>query len=230
MSTAHQAGSDGEAPISYEQWGVDFFARAINQERVLGAVNAIAGQPIEFGPIGMGPGGLAKVRAYGEIAAASASRERGDQMSYRVLLPVDLNVEVDLQVDTQRFEAELLVPLTVTAVAHTGVRIRIEIDPPRSRDVQVDLRAQNARASVLQRLAGVEAEVRRIVVDYVRRELEEPRVRDLRVIDVSRAIEEVWTSLSPGMSGKDGSGIADGTPAPGMEHDGSTQLGDLEGR
>ena len=67
--------------------------------------------------MGVGPGKIAKVRAYGEIGAASATSERGDHIGYRVLLPVSLTFEVDLQVETHRFEAELLVPLTLTAVA-----------------------------------------------------------------------------------------------------------------
>jgi hypothetical protein len=183
--------------ISYEQWGTDFFLQAINQDRVLGAVNAIAGRPIEFGPLSMGPAGLAKVRAHGTIAPASANREPGDQISYRVLLPVDLTVEVDLQVDRQRFQAQLLVPLTVTAVARSGVRIEIVVVPPHGDDVQVELQAEGMRASVLQRLAGIEAEVRRIVVGYVHGELERPEVREVRTIDVSQAIEQVWSSLSP---------------------------------
>ena len=65
--------------ISYEQWGIDFFLEAISEERVLGAVNTIAGQPIDFGPMGVGPGRIAKVRAYGEIGAADATRQRGDR-------------------------------------------------------------------------------------------------------------------------------------------------------
>ena len=96
MSTEHQAATDGEEPISYEQWGVDFFREAISEERLLGAVNTIAGQPIDFGPMGAGPGRIAKVRAYGEIGAATATRERGDQIGYRVELPVGLTFEVDL--------------------------------------------------------------------------------------------------------------------------------------
>jgi len=183
--------------ISYEQWGIDFFREAISEERVLGAVNTIAGQTIEFGPTGAGPGGIAKVRAYGEIGAASATREIGAQIGYRVLLPVSLTFEVDLQVEKDRFEAELVLPLTLKAVARSGVRIFIEAQAPRGEDVEVQLRAKGLRASVLQRLVGIEDEVRRFVAGYVERELDEPHVREARTIDVSRAIAGAWESLSP---------------------------------
>ena len=92
--------------------------------------------------MGVGPGRIAKVRAYGEIGAATATREAGDQIGYRVELPVSLTFEVDLQVETHRFEAELLVPLTLTAVARPGVHIFIEATPPRTEEVQVELQAR----------------------------------------------------------------------------------------
>ena len=200
MSAAREPHPD-EA-ISYQQWGVDFFREAVSQARVLGAVNTIAGQPIDFGPMGVGPGRIAKVRAYGEIGAATATPERGEHIGYRVVLPVSLTFEVDLQVETHRFEAELLVPLTLTAVARSGVRIFIEAQPPHSSEVQVELRAKGLRASVLQRVAGIEAELCRFVAGYVRRELEKPHVREARSIDVSRAIDQAWATISPG-PGKD---------------------------
>jgi hypothetical protein len=209
-------------PISYEQWGVEFFREAISEERVLGAVNTIAGQPIEFGPMGAGPGRIAKVRAYGQIGAATATPERGDQVAYRVLLPVDLTFEVDLQVEKQRFEAELLVPITLTAEAHSGVCIRIRADPPRGEDVQVEVRGQGLRASVLQKVAGIDSEVRRFVARYVACELEKPHVRDARLIDVAHAIDRAWAAISPAARQGDGNDPAADAGEGG--HD------DLEGR
>jgi hypothetical protein len=186
-----------DQPISYEQWGVDFFREAISEERVLGAVNTITGQPVELGPIGAGPGKIAKVRAYGEIGAARSTKALGDPIGYRLVLPVALTFEVDLQVGTDRFEADLLVPLTLTAHARSGVRIFIEAQPPRPDDVEVEVRAKGLRASVLQRVAGIEGEVRRIVAEYVWRELDKPHVLQARSIDVSHAIHDVWASISP---------------------------------
>ena len=189
--------ADPGGEITYEQWGVDFFLEAISEQRVLGAVNTIAGQPIDFGPMGVGPGRIAKVRAYGAIGQAMATRLRGDRIAYRVLLPVDLTFELDLGVEKQRFEAELLVPLTLAAVAHSGVRIVIEATPPNSSEVQVELKAQGLRASVVQRVANVEGELCRFVARYVAHELDKPHVREARIIDVSQAIDRVWASIAP---------------------------------
>jgi hypothetical protein len=186
---------DGHA-VSYGQWGVDFVFGAISQERVLGVVNTIAGQGIDFGPIAAGPGGIAKVRAYGRIGESQATRLPGELVSFRLLLPVSLTFEIDLQIEKQRFDAELLVPLTLTAVALDGVRLFIDATPPHGDEVQVKLKAQGLRASVLQRLAGVEAEVRRFVARYVIDELEKPHVRNIRLIDVSAVMDAAWASMA----------------------------------
>ena len=188
---------DGADLISYQQWGLDFFAEAVSEERILGAVNNIAGQPIDFGPMGVGPGRIAKVRASGEIGAASAHRVDGPQICYRVELPVSLTFEVNLQVETHTFHAELLVPLTLTAQAVEGVKIFIAIEPPRSSEVEVKVQAEGIRASIMQRVIGIEAELRRFVAKYVARETTKPHVTEARLIDVSAAIDKAWGSIAP---------------------------------
>ncbi|MFL6060192.1 MAG: hypothetical protein ACJ72E_03100 [Marmoricola sp.] len=183
--------------VSYEQWGLDFFAEAVSQDRILGAVNNIAGQPIDFGPIGVGPGKLAKVRAHGEIGAASATRIDGPRIAYRVELPVSLTFEVNLQVETHTYHAELLVPLVLTAQAVEGVKIFIAIEPPDRSDVLIKVQAEGIRASIMQRIANIEGEVQRFVAKYVARETTKPHIEDARLIDVSAAIDRAWGSIAP---------------------------------
>ena len=183
--------------VSYEQWGLDFFAEAVSEDRILAAVNNIAGQPITFGPMGVGPGKIAKVKAYGEIGAATARPLEGPQISYRVELPVELTFEVNLQVETHVFHAQLLVPLTLTARALDQVRIVITIDPPRPSDIQVEVQAEGIRASIMQRVVNVENELRRFVAKYVARETTKPHIEDARLIDVSAAIDRAWGSIAP---------------------------------
>lgn len=183
--------------VSYQQWGLDFFAEAVSQDRILSAVNNLAGQPIDFGPMGVGPGKVAKVKAYGAIGSASAHRLDGPQIAYRVELPVSLTFEVNLQVDTHVFHAELLVPLTLTAQAVEGVKIFITIDPPRSSDVEVKVQAEGIRATIMQRVVNIEGELKRFVAKYVARETTKPHIEEARVIDVSGAIDKAWGSIAP---------------------------------
>ena len=201
MSTAGgsaEAGVPAEDEfVSYEQWGADFFAAAVSEDRVLGAVNTIAGQPIDFGPIGVGPGKIAKVRAFGTIGSASAARLDAPTISYRVELPVELTFELNLQVETHTFHAELLVPLTLAARAVGGLKVYIEVTPPHAADVGVHVRAEGIRASIMQRVANVEGELRRFVARYVAREVAKPHIRAARLIDVAGAIDRAWATLSP---------------------------------
>jgi hypothetical protein len=197
MTSAGGATPGEDEFVSYEQWGADFFAEAVSGERILGAVNNIAGQPIDFGPIGVGPGKIAKVRAFGDIGAATAKRIDGDEISYRVELPVDLTFELNLQVETHTFHADLLVPLTLTARAVEGVRVFIAVTPPRSSEVEVRVQADGIRASIMQRVANIEGELRRFVARYVAREVAKPHIEAARVIDVAGAIDRAWSHISP---------------------------------
>jgi hypothetical protein len=82
-------------------------------------------------------------------------------------------------------------------VALRGVRIHIDAEPPAPHEVEVKVQATGLRASVLQRVVGVEDELRRFVSKYVTRELQKPHVRDARLIDVSKAIDAAWASIKP---------------------------------
>jgi hypothetical protein len=183
--------------VSYQQWGLDFFAEAVSRDRILGAVNNIAGQPIDFGPMGVGPGKIAKVKAYGQIGSATAHPLDSPEISYRVELPVSLTFEVDLQVETHVFHAELLVPLILTARALDRVKIFITIDPPRASEIEVKVQAEGIRASIMQRVVNVESELRRFVAKYVARETSKPHIEDARLIDVSAAIDRAWGAIAP---------------------------------
>ena len=115
-----------EAPISegaasdatrctYEEFGALFFRAAVTPERILGAVDGIAGEPIDFGPMGVGPGKIAQVTAKGQIGEATATELPGTPISYELVIPVDLDFTINLQVEKERFHASVEVPLVVAA-------------------------------------------------------------------------------------------------------------------
>jgi hypothetical protein len=183
--------------VSYESWGAAFFRAAVTADRVASGVRALSGQPIDFGPMGVGPGRLAKISARGSIGDPTLEPVDTDALGYRVVVPVSLDFEVDLQVEKHRFHAELEVPLVLTARALSGVRIFIEVTPPRTRDVVATVRAEGLRASIMQRVANVEGELRRFVAKYVAREVEKPDIARARLIDVAGAVDNAWASLAP---------------------------------
>ena len=193
--TDREDGAEVPDYITYEQWGVSFFARAVTEERILGAVNNLAGQPINVGPMGVGPGRIAQVRAQGAIGQAVSTPVPGDSVSFRVVLPVELTFDVNLQVDTHRFRARLEVPLILTARAAAPLKVVIDIVPPLPNQVSIDLKSEGLRASMLNRVVGIEGELQRFVAKYVAREVQKPAIAKVRVIDVAAAIDGAMRNI-----------------------------------
>lgn len=187
----------GDELIGYGEWGERFFEAAVTEDRVLAGVNAMAGQQISFGPLGVGPGRIAKVTAVGEIGTATGQRTSTDPVQFDVLLPVTLQFNLDLGVDVHRFDADVEVPIVLTARAREDLAIVVDIDPPTKDDITVRLKAKGLRATVTQYAANVDGELRRFIAKYVGRELEKPKIVAARVIDIGAAIERGAVSVVP---------------------------------
>jgi len=183
--------------IGYGEWGARFFELAVTVERVLAGVNAMAGQQIDFGPLGVGPGRVAKVTAVGEIGTATGQRTAADPVQFDVRLPVKLRFKLDLGVDVHRFNADVEVPLRMTAHARDDLAIVIHVEPPTKDDVTVALKAEGLRATVVQYAANVDGELRRFIAKYVSRELNGPKIVAARVVDIGAAIERAAGSVIP---------------------------------
>lgn len=183
--------------ISYQQFGQRFFDLAVTEDRILAGVNTLAGRPIDVGPIGVGPGRLAKVTAKGAIGKARATPVPGEEISYRVVLPVSVVFDVHLQVDTHRFRAELEVPLTLVARAAMPLQVVVDVVAPLPNQVRVELKAETLRASMLSKVVGVEDELRRFVAKYVAREVQKESIQRATAIDVASAIDGAYASVAP---------------------------------
>lgn len=183
--------------IDYRTWGVEFFHRAVTEERVLRGVNVLSGRVIDVGPMGVGPGRLVKVTASGRIGTATGHRVGDDPVSFQVTLPVPIELVIDLGVDKHRFDAAIGVPLAIAARARDDLAIVLEITPPTAAQVEVQLQAQGLRAQLVQVAAGVEGELKRFIAKYVKRELAKPYVEEATTIDVGAAIERASRGLGP---------------------------------
>lgn len=183
--------------VSYGEFGEEFFARAVTSERVLAAVSLLAEHPIRIGPSSVGPGGLVRFSARGAVGEAVSEPLEGHEVGYRVTLPVTLHLQIDLALESQRFDAELWVPLELRARAAAGLKMFLDVTPPAHRDIRIDLQAQGMRASLVQRVAGLEGEVRRFVAGYVASEIAKPYVRKACTIDVGNAIDVAWERIAP---------------------------------
>lgn len=183
--------------IGYGDWGALFFETAVTEERILAGVNAMAGRPINVGPIGVGPGRMAKVMAKGEIGTATGHRISADPVAFDVRLPVTLHFSLDLSVDVQKFVAAVEIPLRLTAQARDDLAIVIDVEPPAAADIKIVLKAKSLRATLTQYAAGIEGELQRFIAKYVAREIAAPKVVDARTIDVGAAINRAAGGVVP---------------------------------
>ena len=202
-----------EELIDYASWGERFFATAVTAERVLNGVNVLSGRPIDVGPLGVGPGRIAKVMAKGRIGTATGQRVGSSPVSFHVDLPVTLQFSIDLGMDKQNFDADITVPLVITAHGRADLAIALEVTPPETNQVVVRLKAQGLRASLMNKAANVEGELRRFVAKYVAKELDKPYVRDATVIDVGAAIERAAARLGPREESPIAAELTDDLPA-----------------
>jgi hypothetical protein len=181
------------AYCSYDEFGRRFFAYAVNEQRILRAVGDLAGSAISFGPIGAGPARIAKVSAEGRIGAASIKRlANPTEVAFELALPVALELRVNLGVDRQRFDAHADVRLRLTARAAEPLHVVIDIDPPTADDVAVAVRPAGRRGTLIRHLSGMDAEIQRFIVGYVAREIDKPRIRRARRIDIAARMQAAW--------------------------------------
>jgi hypothetical protein len=185
---------------SYAEFGDDFFRVAVTEERILGAVSGLGGKTFDFGPMGVGPGRLAKVTAHGAIGDPALTPMPADEVSFRLRIPVDVRLVVDLGIDQHRFRADVLVGLHIAARAARPLRVVIDVTPPTTDDVEVTVRSESARASLLRLVAGIDGELRRFVAKYVAREIDKPHLRAAREIDVAARLAKAWTAAPQGVS------------------------------
>jgi hypothetical protein len=183
--------------IGYGDWGALFFETAVTEERILAGVNAMAGRPINVGPIGVGPGRVAKVMAKGEIGTATGHRISTNPVAFDVRLPVLLNFSLDLSVDVHKFVATVEIPLRLTAQSRDDLAIVIDVKPPAADEIQIVLKAKSLRATLTQYAAGIEGELQRFIAKYVAREIASPGVENARTINVAAALNRAAGGIVP---------------------------------
>lgn len=183
-------------PIGYDEFGMRFMDLVLHRDRVMQSVNRVLGEDFRLGPIGAGPGRkVAKVTANGSFGKAYGEA-LPDVVGYEVNLPVSVTFHLDLGVDTLRFDAEVLLPLRLTMELVEPLTILWHITPPAAGDVAIDVQSDNRRAAVLQKVTGLDGELRRFIVRFVERELGKPHVRKAMRIDLVTLIDNAWEHIA----------------------------------
>ncbi|MDP1794763.1 MAG: hypothetical protein Q8K63_11585 [Acidimicrobiales bacterium] len=184
--------------VSYQDFGAAFIDEAVSLGRIEQAVTAVAGDNIEVGPIGVGPGDAASVIAKGSVGAAkakAAAPEADGTRRFVVSIPVELRLSVKVAGTLHKFEASIVVRLHLAArTAVDPLALVIDITPPQVFDMEVTVRSTGMAARVLGRLGNVDGKIRKEVVGFITERLNAPDAKAATVIDIATHIEAVWKS------------------------------------
>ncbi|MGK8522285.1 hypothetical protein ACRS6B_12325 [Nocardia asteroides] len=173
--------------IGYDEFGRRFFSRIVTRERVHAVVQQLAGRPIEVGPLRTGPRAGAVVTVRGSVRMPRLADRSSDPVAFDLTLPVSLDITVDV-LKANRYNADLEVPLVLTARAADRLRVVIDVPPPDPADIRMEFTAHGARAAALGALAGIKKQVVAQVAAVIRKELADPA---MRTIDVAARIDRI---------------------------------------
>ncbi|MFF2556054.1 hypothetical protein ACFVUS_33940 [Nocardia sp. NPDC058058] len=209
-------GSPAHAWIGYGEFGHRFFERIVTVDRVREVVESMAGKPIEVGPIRTGPGNKAQVAVQGTVRLPrivesthqpappapepviaelpkvehhpmpeADTPDKSDLVTFDLTIPVSLDITVDV-LQSNRYSAEVQVPVALTARAADPLLIIIDAAPPGPEDIELELKAQGLRAATLGKLAGIRKQVAAQVASVVRAEVADA---SRRTIDVGARLD-----------------------------------------
>lgn len=181
--------------MTYEEFGRRFFEIAVSEERVGTAIGEIAGAEFSMGPMGQGPGNIAKVTAKVKVQTPVATRQLGDQITFDIRIPLEIDMVIDLRIDKPRFMVFGEIALRATAVAAHPLVLILDVAKPRPSDISIHITSTSLRAELVRIVGGVDAEIKKFVAHHVAGEIDSPASKKAQVIDVGSQIAAVWTGI-----------------------------------
>jgi hypothetical protein len=181
--------------MTYEEFGRKFFEVAVSEERVCNAIAAIAGDAFEMGPMGQGPGKIAKVSAKVRIMDPRVTRQVGDMITFAIRIPLEIDMVVDLRIDKPKFMVFGEIALHATARAAEPLLLILDVEKPRSSDISIHVTSKSLRGEVVRVIGGVDAEIRRFIAAHVSGEIDSPASQKAKVIDVADSIDAAWAGV-----------------------------------
>jgi hypothetical protein len=181
--------------MTYEEFGRQFFEIAVTEDRVGGAIAAIAGDEFEMGPMAQGPGKIAKVTAKVRVQEPRLKREVGEMITFAIRIPLEIDMVVDLRIDKPKFMVSGEISLRATARAAAPLLLILDVEKPRPSDISIHVTSQSLRAEVVRVLGGIDAEVKRFISAHVAGEIDSPASQKAKIIDVADSIDDAWAAI-----------------------------------
>ncbi|TPG33767.1 hypothetical protein [Mycolicibacterium hodleri] len=181
--------------MTYEEFGRRFFEIAVTEQRVGAAIAQIAGDEFTMGPMAQGPGKIAKVTARVKVQDPAVTRKLGDQITFNIQIPLEIELVIDLRIDKPRFMVFGEIALRATAIAAHPLALILDVEKPRPSDISIHITSTTLRAEVLRIVGGVDAEIKRFISQHVAGEIDSPESAKAKIIDVGGQIDDVWTGV-----------------------------------
>ncbi|MGX9791722.1 hypothetical protein [Mycobacterium sp. MMS18-G62] len=181
--------------MTYEQFGRRFFEIAVTEQRVGAAIGEIAGEAFEMGPMGQGPGKIAKVTAKVRIQDPRVTRQLGDTITFAIRIPLEIDMVVDLRIDKPKFMVFGEIALRATARAADPLLLILDVEKPRPSDIAIHVTSQSLRAEVVRVIGGIDAEIKRFIAAHVSGEIDSPASQKAKIIDVADRLDAAWTGV-----------------------------------
>ena len=185
----------GMTQLTYEEFGRRFFEVAVTERRVGSAFSSTTGGSFDVGPIPSGPGGLARVTAHVEIGEPRIARNVGELITFTVEIMLTIGLVVDLRVDRIKYDVDGLITLPLTVRAAEPLELRIDVTPPRPKDVIVGVASHNLRGEFIRAVGQVDTEIKRFVAQHVAEEIDKPEVKAARIIDVGAELGRAFENM-----------------------------------
>lgn len=183
------------AEMTYEQFGRQFFEIAVTEQRVGGAIAAIAGDEFEMGPMAQGPGKVAKVTAKVRIQEPRLTRDVGDKITFDIRIPLEIDLVVDLRIDKPKFMVFGEIALRATARAAEPLLLILDVEKPRGSDISIHVTSKSLRGELVRILGGIDAEIKRFIAAHVAGEIDSPASQKAKIIDVADSIDGAWSGV-----------------------------------
>jgi hypothetical protein len=179
--------------MTYEQFGRQFFEIAVTEDRVGGAIAAIAGDEFSMGPMAQGPGNLAKVTAKVRVLHPRLTRDVGELITFDIRIPLEIDLVVDLRIDKPKFMVFGEIKLRATARAAEPLLLILDVEKPRPSDISIHVTSKSLRAELVRILGNIDAEIKRFVAAHVAGEIDSPESQKAKIIDVADSIDGAWS-------------------------------------
>jgi hypothetical protein len=186
---------DTDDYMTYEEFGRKFFEIAVTEDRVGGAIGAIAGDAFQIGPISQGPGKIAKVTAKVRILDPRVTREVGETITFAIRIPLEIDMVVDLRIDRPKFMVFGEIALSATARAAEPLLLILDVAKPRASDISIHVTSKSLRPEVVRIIGGIDAEIKRFIAAHVSAEIDSPASQKAKIIDVANSIDAAWTGV-----------------------------------